>query len=88
MPQMTSQVSAIHDSSHRHPDRDVRDETCSPRLTPEELIHELRQPLSVIECLAYHLELISSDKQVCEQVQRIQAMIRQANGILERAAVA
>ncbi len=54
----------------------------------EELTHELRQPLSVIESLAYYLELISSDERVRSHAERIQAMIAQANRILEQACAA
>ncbi len=49
-----------------------------------ELVHELRQPLSVIESLAYYLELTSSDEKVCTHLERIQAMVLEANRILER----
>ena len=52
-----------------------------------ELIHELRQPLGVIESLAYCLELTSADEKACAHVRRIQAMVSQANRILERAAL-
>ena len=50
-----------------------------------ELAHELRQPLGVIESLAYYLELISTDEKVCGHLQRIQAMVFEANRILEHA---
>ncbi len=49
-----------------------------------DLAHELRQPLSVIESLAYYLELISVDDGASVHLRRIQAMVAQANGILER----
>jgi signal transduction histidine kinase len=48
-----------------------------------ELVHELRQPLSTIECLAYYLELTCNDDALCQQMQRIQRLIWQANRILE-----
>ncbi|HEX4231022.1 MAG TPA: hypothetical protein VHZ07_20265 [Bryobacteraceae bacterium] len=48
-----------------------------------ELVHELRQPLSTIECLAYYLELTCSDDAICQQMQRIQRLVWQANHILE-----
>jgi nitrogen-specific signal transduction histidine kinase len=51
----------------------------------KELIHEVRQPLGVIECLAYYLELISVDEKVCARLQQIQAMVSEVNRILERA---
>lgn len=50
----------------------------------EELAHELRQPLGTIEALAYFLELTSEDEQMCGHLQRIQAMVLQANDILQR----
>ncbi len=50
----------------------------------DDLAHDLRQPLSVIEALAYYLEITSGDQKVCAHLQRIQAMVSQANSILER----
>jgi len=50
----------------------------------EELAHELRQPLGVIESLAYFLEITSADEQLCGHAQRIQQMVSQANSILQR----
>lgn len=50
----------------------------------EELAHELRQPLGAIEALAYFLELTAEDERLCGYLQRIQAMVSQANHILER----
>ncbi len=49
-----------------------------------DLAHELRQPLGVIEALAYYLELTSGDDSACTHLRRIQAMVAQANTILER----
>ncbi len=51
----------------------------------EEIIHELRQPLGVIDSLAYYLELTAADEKICTHLERIRAMVSQANGILERA---
>ena len=51
----------------------------------EEIIHELRQPLGVIDSLAYYLELTSADEKTCRHLEQIRAMVLQANGILERA---
>jgi len=51
-----------------------------------DLLHELRQPLGIIESLAYYLELTSTDEKIRINAQRIQAMVLQAHGILERAA--
>jgi light-regulated signal transduction histidine kinase (bacteriophytochrome) len=49
-----------------------------------ELIHELRQPLDVIESLAFYLEITSSDQYVRERLQKIQAMVVRANQILQQ----
>jgi hypothetical protein len=51
----------------------------------DHLVHELRQPLSAIEHLAYYLQLVSSDPVVCTHSEQIQDLIAQANRILERA---
>lgn len=47
-------------------------------------MHELRQPLGVIESIAYFLEITAEDERLCSHLQRIQAMVLQANRILER----
>ncbi len=51
----------------------------------DELVHEIRQPLSVIESLAYYLELTVPDEKVRFHLERIQAMVAQTNRILEHA---
>ena len=51
----------------------------------DEVMHDLRQPLSVIESLAYYLELTSTDERVCSHLQKIQAMVLKTSQILERA---
>jgi hypothetical protein len=53
----------------------------------EDFIHELRQPLGVIDSLAYYLELTATDEKHCVHLQRIRAMVGQANRILERASL-
>ena len=53
-------------------------------MTLHELVHELRQPLGVIESLAYYLQLTSKDDASRAHLQRIQAMVGDANRILER----
>ncbi len=50
----------------------------------DDLAHEVRQPLSVIESLAYYLEITSTDEKTRVHLQRIQAMVLQANLILKR----
>jgi hypothetical protein len=54
----------------------------------EMLAHDLRQPLSTIDHLAYYLQLISDDPAISVHSQRIQELIEQANRILERAVAA
>jgi nitrogen-specific signal transduction histidine kinase len=51
----------------------------------EDLIHEIRQPLGVIDSLAYYLELTASNDKCCTHLQQIRAMVNKANCILERA---
>jgi hypothetical protein len=51
----------------------------------EDLVHELRQPLGVVESIAYFVEITADNEQLCGHMQRIQAMILQANHILEQA---
>lgn len=50
----------------------------------DDLAHEVRQPLSVIESLAYYLELTCTDEKTRAHLQRIQAMVLQASLILKR----
>jgi signal transduction histidine kinase len=50
----------------------------------DELQHELRQPLSSIDSLAYFLEITSSDETVRQHLQRIQLMVCRAHAILDR----
>ena len=51
----------------------------------DEVLHEIRQPLSTIESLAYYLEMTAADDQICCHLQRIRAMVLEANQILEHA---
>src|SRR6266516_4754520 len=53
-------------------------------LSLDELVHEIRQPLGVIESLAYYLELTSTDEKVGAHLRRIQLMVLQVHRILER----
>src|SRR5579871_1207756 len=47
------------------------------------LAHELRQPLSTIESIAYYLTLIlPEDEKVREQLDRIQSLVEQSNWML------
>lgn len=49
----------------------------------EDLLHELRQPLEVIDSLAFYLEMISSDEQVTRNLQTIRSMVVRATRIVE-----
>ena len=53
-------------------------------LSLDEFMHEIRQPLGVIESLAYYLELTAVDESVSAHLKRIQLMVLQANRILDR----
>ena len=71
-------------------DSSVARSTLDPRqadskaLSFDEFVHEIRQPLGVIESLAYYLELTSTDEKVNAHLRRIQLMVLQVNRILER----
>ena len=56
-----------------------------PMSRMDNLVHELRQPLSAIEHLAFYLQLVSEDPVICMHSQRIQDLIAEANDILEKA---
>lgn len=53
-----------------------------------ELVHELRQPLSAIEAIAYYVEMTLPPDQVQarQQLRRLQELVERAEGILEDAA--
>jgi hypothetical protein len=48
----------------------------------DEAVHELRQPLSVIESLAHYLEMTSKDETASAHLRRIQAMVARVHCIL------
>lgn len=50
----------------------------------EDLVHELRQPLGIIESIAFFLEITAEDEQLCGHLQRIQTMVLRANDILDQ----
>jgi len=75
----------VHNSSKDPRESRLRDVSSTPAEF-EELVHDLRQPLSTIECLTYYLELVCADRQTQSHLHRIQEMVLQANHILERAA--
>lgn len=57
-------------------------------LAPSDLLstvaHELRQPLSNIEAIAYHLGLVipKDNRKIQEQLERIRELVQQSNEIL------
>lgn len=73
-----SQVDSL---AHGELRRRRRNEDCFIEIS--EFIHDLRQPLDVIESLAFYLEITSSDQCVRERLQKIQAMVVRANQILQ-----
>ncbi|MBV9404045.1 MAG: hypothetical protein JO211_01790 [Acidobacteriaceae bacterium] len=52
-----------------------------------ELLHDLRQPLSAIESLAYCLEITAPEERILAHARRIQGLIVEMNRILARAGV-
>jgi signal transduction histidine kinase len=50
-----------------------------------DLVHELRQPLSAIESMAYYLELTCADEKTCAHARQIQAIVQRAHRILSTA---
>lgn len=51
----------------------------------DELIHELRQPLSVIESLTYFIELSTTDENISSRLEHIQSMLEKVHQMLEDA---
>jgi signal transduction histidine kinase len=60
----------------------------SPDERLRELVHELRQPLSSIEAIAYYLEMTLPAGQVQARLHmtHLQRLVEEANSILERSA--
>jgi signal transduction histidine kinase len=56
----------------------------SPAMALQAIAHELRQPLSAIESIAYYLSLVlpKDDRRAREQVSRLQQLVEQSNWIL------
>lgn len=51
----------------------------------DELIHELRQPLGVIESLTYFIELTTTDENIVCRLEHIQSMLVKMHHMLEDA---
>jgi light-regulated signal transduction histidine kinase (bacteriophytochrome) len=74
----TSDLSSSDDQrSESHWKRD-----CEAELA--EFVHDLRQPLSTIESLAYYLDLMCTDTKMQRHLRQIHEMVIEANHILER----
>jgi len=60
-----------------------------PAETVRELIHELRQPLSSIEAIAYYLEMTlpPGQSQARHYMHRLQELVVRSNEILQQAAL-
>jgi|GEM_PF-4345610 len=54
-------------------------------VTFDEFIHELRQPLGVIESLTYFIELTTSDEKIAPRLEHIQSMLVKVHHMLEDA---
>ncbi|HEX4170217.1 MAG TPA: histidine kinase dimerization/phospho-acceptor domain-containing protein [Bryobacteraceae bacterium] len=80
-PRVGTLVQDIYLSSH-----DLQNdppETSTRPVSIDELAHDLRQPLSAIESLAYYLEMTSTDDHLCKYLEHIRAMVNRANFILD-----
>jgi hypothetical protein len=78
--QVFSQLTSPHSES------DLNDHSADAQQIGD-FVHELRQPLSAIESIAYYLELTSADDKTCAQARQIQAMVRRAHCILSMACI-
>jgi signal transduction histidine kinase len=60
----------------------------SPDARLRELVHELRQPLSSIEAIAYYLEMTlpAGQVQARQHMSDLQRLVEEAHAILERSA--
>jgi signal transduction histidine kinase len=82
---MSAAVAVLSENSHLL-------ETSLPSTSPDErlreLVHELRQPLSSIEAIAYYLEMTLPAGQVQARLHmtQLQRLVEEANSILERSA--
>jgi len=65
----------------------ARDETVDTTTIVRQIAHELRQPLSTIESIAYYLDLIlpRHEPRARAQLQRLQKLVEQSNWIVTNA---
>jgi len=82
---LTSSLSSLSRLTH---DRSEETNVCLTDSTAamiDELAHELRQPLSAIEHIAFLLEMSATDGKAVAYIEQIQDLIEQANRVLEKA---
>lgn len=72
-------------SSAKSHDLQDQQRTGVDRVRMEELAHELRQPLSAIESLAYYLEITATDEQTRVRLEQIRFLVERTNRILNQA---
>jgi hypothetical protein len=60
-----------------------------PQVSMRDFIHDLRQPLSSMEAIAYYLEMTlpAEQQQARQYMRRLQQLVDEANQILHHAAV-
>jgi nitrogen-specific signal transduction histidine kinase len=82
---MSAAVAVLSESSHSI-ENPLPAASSDERL--RELVHELRQPLSSIEAIAYYLEMTLPAAQVQARLHmtQLQRLVEEANAILERRA--
>jgi signal transduction histidine kinase len=59
--------------------------TAAKPVSLDDLIHELRQPLGVIDSLAYFIELTTTDDNIVPRLEHIKSMLVKVNHMLEDA---
>jgi signal transduction histidine kinase len=73
-----------YNDTHRYTEASVA--IASPEERLRDLVHELRQPLSSIEAIAYYLEMTlpAGQFEARQYVSQLQRLVADANTILER----
>jgi hypothetical protein len=81
---VVSPFAAFLQDAHPTDDIAVRQTGAIP-VNLNDLIHELRQPLSVIESLTYFIELTTTDEAIAPRLEHIQTMLTKMHHMLEDA---
>jgi signal transduction histidine kinase len=79
-----SQFTAFLQDAEPAGHEEVRKTGASP-VGLDDLIHELRQPLGVIESLTYFIELTTTDDKIAPRLEHIQGMLAKIHHMLEDA---